>query len=91
MSYVLILVQNKRYEDIKQLILRFIKKHGNGDYSFILNEINIDYDALVKGHHEECNILKEPVVEYQSCHQMLSRLRREGQLRQKSDDLTSSL
>ena len=36
------------YEKKKQTILRFIKKHGKVDHSFILNEVNIDYDTLMK-------------------------------------------
>lgn len=28
--------------------LRFVKKHGKVDHSFILNEVNIDYDTLMK-------------------------------------------
>lgn len=36
------------YEKKKQTILRFIKKHRKVDHSFILNEVNIDYDTLMK-------------------------------------------
>lgn len=46
------MMQNRRYEKKKLLILRFIKKHGKVDYLFILNEINIGYDALVKIYSE---------------------------------------
>ena len=41
-------MQDRIYEKKKQLILRFIKKHGKTDHSFILNEVNIDYDTLMK-------------------------------------------
>jgi predicted transcriptional regulator len=40
-------MQDRIYEKKKQTILRFIKKHGKVDHSFILNEINIDYDTLM--------------------------------------------
>lgn len=42
------LIQDRIYAKKKQAILRFIKKHGKVDYSFILNEVNIDYDTLMK-------------------------------------------
>ena len=41
-------MQDRIYEKKKQTILRFIKKHRKADYSFILNEVNIDYDTLMK-------------------------------------------
>jgi predicted transcriptional regulator len=41
-------MQDRIYEKKKQSILRFIKKHGKADPSFILNEVNIDYDTLMK-------------------------------------------
>jgi predicted transcriptional regulator len=41
-------MNNRDYERKKQSILRFIKKHGKVDYSYILNEVNIDYDTLMK-------------------------------------------
>lgn len=42
------LLQDRIYEKKKQTILRFVKKHGKVDHSFILNEVNIDYDTLMK-------------------------------------------
>ncbi|CAN5599557.1 hypothetical protein BH23THE1_BH23THE1_28910 [soil metagenome] len=36
------------YEKKKQTILKYIKKHRKVDHSFILNEVNIDYDTLMK-------------------------------------------
>ena len=41
-------MNDRVYEKKKQTILRFIKKHRKVDYSFILNEVNIDYDTLMK-------------------------------------------
>ena len=41
-------MNDRVYEKKKQIILRFIKKHRKVDYSFILNEVNIDYDSLTK-------------------------------------------
>ncbi len=36
------------YEKKKQTIQRFIKKHRKVDHSFILNNVNIDYETLMK-------------------------------------------
>ena len=36
------------YEKKKQTILRFIKKHRKVNHSFILNNVNIDYETLMK-------------------------------------------
>ena len=36
------------YEKKKQTILRFIKKHRKVDHSFILNNVNIDYETIMK-------------------------------------------
>jgi hypothetical protein len=47
-TWVLILMRDRIYEKKKQTILRCIKKHGRVDHSFILNEVNIDYDTLMK-------------------------------------------
>ncbi len=41
-------MRDRIYEKKKQTILRFIKKYGKVDHSFILNEVNIDYDTLMK-------------------------------------------
>lgn len=41
-------MHDREYEKKKQTILRFIKKHRKVDHSFILNEVNIDYDTLMK-------------------------------------------
>lgn len=39
---------DRTYEKKKQSVLRFIKKNGRTDRSFILNEVNIDYETLMK-------------------------------------------
>ena len=41
-------MHDRIYEKKKQTILRFIRKHGTVDHSFILNEVNVDYDTLMK-------------------------------------------
>ena len=41
-------MNDRVYEKKKQNILRFIKKHGKVDHSFILNQVDIDYDTLMK-------------------------------------------
>jgi predicted transcriptional regulator len=41
-------VKDRVYEKKKQTILKFIKKHRKIDHSFILNEVNVDYDTLIK-------------------------------------------
>ncbi len=46
--WVLSMMQDRIYEKKRQLILRFIKKHGKADNSFILNEIDVDYGTLMK-------------------------------------------
>jgi predicted transcriptional regulator len=41
-------VRDRIYEKKKQTVARFIQKHGKVDHSVILNEVNIDYDTLMK-------------------------------------------
>jgi hypothetical protein len=41
-------MQDRKYQKKKQTIERYIKKHGKVDHSVILNEIDIDYDTLMK-------------------------------------------
>ncbi|HKU82423.1 MAG TPA: hypothetical protein VJP58_00140 [Candidatus Nitrosocosmicus sp.] len=41
-------MQDRAYEKQKQSILKFIKKYGRVDHSLILNEVDIDYDTLMK-------------------------------------------
>jgi hypothetical protein len=47
-SLYIIILQDRIYEKKKQTVTRFIKKHGKIDHSVILNEVNIDYDTLMK-------------------------------------------
>jgi predicted transcriptional regulator len=44
----LYIVQDRSYEKKKQIIAKFIRKQAKVDNSVILNEINIDYDTLMK-------------------------------------------
>ena len=46
--FVSTLLQDRAYEKQKQSILKFIKKHGRVDHSLILNQVDIDYDTLMK-------------------------------------------
>ena len=39
---------DRTYLKKKQLVTRFIKKHGSVDHARILNEVNVDYDTLMK-------------------------------------------
>ncbi len=42
-------MQDRIYQRKKQLVEKFIKKHGKRvDHSFILNEVDVDYDTLMK-------------------------------------------
>jgi predicted transcriptional regulator len=41
-------LQDRRYEKKKQTVEKFIRKLGRIDHSIILNEVNIDYDTLMK-------------------------------------------
>jgi predicted transcriptional regulator len=41
-------LHDRRYEKKKQTIEKFIRKLGKIDHSIILNEVNIDYDTLMK-------------------------------------------
>ena len=43
-----LMMNDRAYEKKKQTILRFIKKNRKVDHSFILNNVNIDYDTLMK-------------------------------------------
>ena len=42
------MVQDRKYEKKKQTVEKFIRKHGKVDHSVILNEVDIDYDTLMK-------------------------------------------
>lgn len=39
---------DRKYEKKKQTVEKFIRKLGKIDHSIILNEVNIDYDTLMK-------------------------------------------
>ena len=41
-------MQGRRYEKKKKTVERFIRKHRIVDHVSILNEVNIDYDTLMK-------------------------------------------
>ena len=42
-------MQDRIYQRKKQLVEKFIKKQGKRvDHSFILNEVDVDYDTLMK-------------------------------------------
>ncbi|HZI72204.1 MAG TPA: hypothetical protein VFD60_13695 [Nitrososphaeraceae archaeon] len=41
-------MHDRKYEKKKQTVEKFIRKFGKIDHSIILNEVNIDYDTLMK-------------------------------------------
>ncbi|MDQ4074525.1 MAG: hypothetical protein M3162_09535 [Thermoproteota archaeon] len=41
-------MQDRLYEKKKQAVTKFIKKHGKVDNSIILNEVDVDYDTLMR-------------------------------------------
>jgi UDP-N-acetylmuramate-alanine ligase len=41
-------MQDRRYQRKKHIVEKFIKKFGKVDHSVILNNIDIDYDTLMK-------------------------------------------
>jgi predicted transcriptional regulator len=45
---MMIMLQKRLYQKKKQTIEKFIKRFGKVEHSFILNEVNIDYDTLMK-------------------------------------------
>lgn len=40
--------QDRVYQKKRQMIEKYVKKHKSVDYSRILNEVDIDYDTLMK-------------------------------------------
>lgn len=41
-------MQDRIYQRKKQLVEKFVKKHGKRvNHSFILNEVDVDYDTLI--------------------------------------------
>jgi predicted transcriptional regulator len=41
-------VQDRKYQKKKAMVDKFIKKSGKIDHSVILNNVDIDYDTLMK-------------------------------------------
>ncbi len=41
-------MQDRLYEKKKQTVAKFIRKYAKVDHSVILNEVNVDYDTLMK-------------------------------------------
>ena len=41
-------MQKRMYQKKKQRVGKFIKRFGKVEHSFILNEVDIDYDTLMK-------------------------------------------
>jgi hypothetical protein len=41
-------MQDRKYQRKKHLVEKFIKKFGKIDHSVILNNVDIDYDTLMK-------------------------------------------
>lgn len=41
-------MQDRKYQKKKVLVEKFIKKSGKIDHSIILNNVNIDYDTLIR-------------------------------------------
>jgi predicted GTPase len=41
-------MHDRRYEKKMQTIEKFIRKHGTTDHAAILNEVDIDYDTLMR-------------------------------------------
>jgi hypothetical protein len=42
------MLQKRLYQKKKQSVEKFIKRFGKVEHSFILNEVDIDYDTLMK-------------------------------------------
>lgn len=41
-------MQDRKYQKKRQMVKEFIRKRKTTDYSVILNEIDIDYETLMK-------------------------------------------
>lgn len=41
-------MRDRRYEKKMQTVEKFIREHGTTDHVAILNELDIDYDTLMK-------------------------------------------
>jgi hypothetical protein len=42
------MMHKRLYQKKKQTVEKFIKRFGKVEHSFILNEVDIDYDTLMK-------------------------------------------
>ena len=45
---ITLFMQDRRYQRKKYIVEKFIKKFGKVDHSVILNNVDIDYDTLMK-------------------------------------------
>ena len=41
-------MQDRKYQKKRQIVEKFIKKRKTVDHSVILNEVDVDYDTLMK-------------------------------------------
>ena len=41
-------MHDRRYEKKMQIVEKFIRKHRTTDHAAILNEVDVDYDTLMK-------------------------------------------
>jgi hypothetical protein len=41
-------LQDRKYQKKKSAVVKFIKKHGKIDHSIILNNVDVDYDTLMR-------------------------------------------
>jgi biopolymer transport protein ExbD len=47
-NHILINIQDRKYQKLKGQVKRFIQKNKKLDHSMILNNMNIDYDTLMR-------------------------------------------
>ena len=41
-------MQNRKYQKKRKMVEKFIRKRKTTDHSIILNEVDVDYDTLMK-------------------------------------------
>jgi len=41
-------VHDRKYQKKKAVVEKFVKKFGSIDHSFILNNVDVDYDTLMR-------------------------------------------
>lgn len=41
-------MQDRKYHRKKSAVAKFIKKHGKMDHSIILNNVDVDYETLMR-------------------------------------------